>query len=230
MADQIPLNQAPVFVAAIPTPTLGGGGSGSAVFSTTIAATPAKCLEIVLNPATYPSWNKWVPRVVVTSEPSSEPSTTPAPPGLPESLAQLATSQQPLLSPGTKFYFEVHMDPDSASFRKTDLEVTVLEEFERGGSGDGEGRVGGRRKGWRVVWKTQGNPWYLRAERVQEFLEDGAGGCLYINYETFYGPLTFAVKTFAGKQLMAGLTLWMNGLKAAAESGKVSVQAEEETS
>ncbi|ETS77653.1 hypothetical protein PFICI_09715 [Pestalotiopsis fici W106-1] len=212
MADQIPPNQAPVFVAAIPTPTLGTGGSGSVVFSTAIAATPARCLEIVLNPTTYPSWNKWVPRVVVTSA-----SPTSAPSVLPESLAQLATSQQ-LLVPGTKFCFEVHMDPDSASFRKTDLEVTVLEAFEEQQRGGSDGEHGDSRKGWRVVWKTQGDPWYLRAERVQEFLEDGAGGCLYTNYETFHGPLTFAVKTFVGKQLMAGLTLWMNGLKAAAEA------------
>lgn len=162
-------------------------------------------MDIVLNPATYPSWNKWVPRVVVTSGPSP----TPAPSALPESLAHTAAAgdQQQFLLPGTKFYFEVQMNPDSASSRRTDLEVTLLEDFERSG-----------RKGLRVGWKTQGDPWYLKAERVQEFLEDGAGGCLYTNYETFFGPLTFAVKTFVGKQLMAGLTLWMDGLKAAAES------------
>ncbi|KAI4604316.1 hypothetical protein KJ359_000451 [Pestalotiopsis sp. 9143b] len=216
MADQIPQDQAPAFVAGIPTPTLGDGGSGTAVFSTSIAASPARCMDIVLNPATYPSWNKWVPRVVVTSGPSPSP----APSALPESLAHMAAAtggqQQPqFLLPRTKFYFEVHMNPDSASSRRTDLEVTLLEEFERSG-----------RKGLRVGWKTQGDPWYLKAERVQEFLEDGAGGCLYTNYETFFGPLTFAVKTFVGKQLMAGLTLWMDGLKAAAES-RSDVGAEE---
>ncbi|KAK9802156.1 putative Coenzyme Q-binding protein COQ10 START domain-containing protein [Seiridium cardinale] len=200
MAFEIPPNQAPAFVAPIPTPTLGAGGSGSIVFSTTIAASPTRCLEIMLDPSTYPTWNKWVPRVTVTSaSPASGPS-------IPSSLAHVAAKQGQLL-PRSKFTLEVHMDPESASFRTTELEITMLEEFERDG-----------RKGLRVGWKTQGNPWYLRAERVQEFLESGNGGCEYTNCETFYGPLTWAVKTFAGRQLVAGLTLWMNGLKAAAEA------------
>lgn len=201
MASRVPPNQAPAFVAPIPTPTLGDGGSASIVFSTTIAASPAKCLEILLDPETYPTWNKWIPRVVVTSaSPASESS-------IPPSLAHIAAKEVRLL-PNAKFYFEVHMNPESASFRKTELELSVLEEFEHEG-----------KRGFRVAWKSQGSPWFLRAERVQEFVDNGTGGCEYTNYETFFGPLTWAVKSFAGKQLEKGLMLWMNGLKAEAEAG-----------
>jgi hypothetical protein len=154
----------------------------------------------VLDPATYPTWNKWIPRVTVTSASPVSRST------IPSSLAHIAAKQDQLL-PQTKFNFEVHMNPESTSFRTTELETSVLEEFERDG-----------RKGLRVAWKSQGNPWYLRAERVQEFLDDGHGGCEYTNVETFFGPLTWAVKMFVAKQLEAGLTLWMNGLKAKAEA------------
>ncbi|KAI0125267.1 hypothetical protein BJ170DRAFT_686131 [Xylariales sp. AK1849] len=204
MAADIPLNQVPTFVAPVSTRTLGGGGSASVIFSTLIAASPATCLEIMLDPATYPSWNKWVPRVVVVVDadaaPSASSSTAPA------SLAHVASKPGQIL-PETKFYMEVHMNPDSASFNKTDLVVTALEDFERDG-----------RKGLRVAWKTQGDPWYLRAERVQEFLETADGGSEYRSYETFFGPLTWAVKTFVGRQLLGGLTLWMDGLKEAAEA------------
>lgn len=156
-------------------------------------------MEIMLDPETYPQWNRFIPRAVVTSDSTVSASS------VPPSLSHITSKQHQLL-PNAGFYFEVHMNPDSESFRKTELEVSVLEEFERDG-----------RKGLRVAWKTAGNPWFLRAERVQEFLDNGEGGCEYTSFETFFGPMTWAVKTFAGKQLENALTLWMNGLKAAAE-------------
>ena len=109
---------------------------------------------------------------------------------------------------GTKFQFEVHMDPDSPRGRTSDLEITVLEDFERGG-----------RQGLRVAWKLQGDHWYLRAERTQEFLErsDGSGGCDYVCYETFFGPVAPVVKLATGSALLNGFGLWMSGLKKAAE-------------
>lgn len=197
---EIPANQDPKFVAPIATPTLGGGGSATVVLSRTIAASPAVCLEIMLDPATYPDWNRWIPRVVVESAP-------PVPSAdMPPALVHLA-SRQGYLLPRTRFAFEVHMNPDSASFNRTDLEVSLLEAFERDG-----------RQGLRVAWKSQGDPWYLRAERVQEFLENASGGCEYSSYETFHGPLTWVVKTFVGRQLEGGLRLWVSGLKDAAEA------------
>lgn len=54
---------------------------------------------------------------------------------------------------------------------------------------------------------------------MQEFAEDGAGGCHYSNYETFYGFMAWVIKTgsIAGP-LQKGLGLWMNGLKTEAEA------------
>ncbi|MBH1945588.1 hypothetical protein I5L01_15315, partial [Erythrobacter sp. YJ-T3-07] len=78
MASQIAPDQTPAFVAAIPTPTLGEGGSASVVFLTFIAASPTKCLEILLDPSTYPKWNKWIPRVDVISAAPALSSTIPA--------------------------------------------------------------------------------------------------------------------------------------------------------
>jgi hypothetical protein len=201
MATSIPANQTPKFVPPIPTPSYGGGGSATVVLSSAIAASPATCVEVVLDPTTYPAWNRWIPRVVVDSAPPVASS------DMPPALVHLASRQGNLL-PRTQFSFEVHMNPDSESFNKTDLEVSLLEEFERDG-----------RKGLRVAWKTQGDPWYLRAERVQEFLQsESGGGCDYTSYETFHGPLTWVVKTFVGKALERGLALWMKGLKAEAEA------------
>lgn len=203
MAAPFPLNEAPKFVAPMTTPTLGGGGTTTVIFSTTIAAPPATCLETMLDAAGYATWNKWVQKAVVSTA-----STAPAS-ELPPALAHLASSspEQKLL-PGAEFQFEVHMDPGSASFTKVDLVVTLLTAFERDG-----------RKGLRVAWKTKGDPWYLRAERTQEFLEtaDGAGAEYYC-YETFFGPLAWTIKTFVAAKLQSGLTLWMDGLKAEAEA------------
>ncbi|KAK8851677.1 hypothetical protein PGQ11_014156 [Apiospora arundinis] len=214
---EIPLGQAPTFAAeTIPTPEYGPGGSSTAIFSTTIAAPPPVCLAVILDPSTYPTWNKWIPRVVVeTPAPASAVDEVPAP------LAQLLTSSDAaaadranLLLLGAKFYFEVYMDPDSASSRKTYLELTRLEEFVRGDDDDD----GKQKKGIRVVWKTQGDPWHVRAERVQEFVEDGQGGCEYYNYETFHGALAWTVRRFVAGQLSNGLGLWMEGLKREAEA------------
>ncbi|KAK8016166.1 hypothetical protein PG993_014355 [Apiospora rasikravindrae] len=208
---EIPLGQAPTFAAeTIPTPTYGPGGSSTAIFSTTIAAPPATCLAVILDTSTYPSWGKWIPCAVVeTPAPASALDEVPA-----ALAAQLPADRSGLLLLGAKFYFEVHMDPDSASSRKTYLEVTRLEEFVR----DEGGKEKKKKKGIRVAWKTQGDPWHVRAERVQEFVEDGKGGCEYYNYETFHGMLAWAVRRFVAGQLGNGLQLWMEGLKKEAEA------------
>ncbi|RYO90111.1 hypothetical protein DL766_002491 [Monosporascus sp. MC13-8B] len=207
MAETIPPNQEPKWAdSPLASPTYGVGGKATIVSSATIAAPPATCVEITLDPGTYPSWNKFVPRVTVQSPPSR-----PLPESTPPAVAQFLKESpgRQLLFLGTRFRFEVHMDPDSASggrIQHTDLEVSVLEEFERGG-----------KKGLRVAWKIHGDLWYLKAERTQEFLERPDGGCDYVGYETFYGPLTWLVKRFAGPSLLRGFMLWMDGLKKAAE-------------
>ncbi|KAK7985201.1 hypothetical protein PG996_005558 [Apiospora saccharicola] len=212
---EIPLGQAPTFaVETIATPTYGPGGSCTVIYSTPIAAPPATCLAVVLDPSTYPSWNKWIPRAVVeTPAPASALDKVPA--ALASHLAAADKDKtHGLLLLGAEFSFEVHMDPESTSSRTTHLEITRLEDFVRGEGGDG-------RKGLRVAWKTRGDPWHVRAERVQEFVEDGKGGCEYYTYETFYGVLGWTVRMFVAGPLSNGLRLWMEGVKKEAE-GKVA--------
>ncbi|KAK8075039.1 hypothetical protein PG997_009702 [Apiospora hydei] len=218
---EIPLGQAPTFAAeTIPTPTYGPGGSSTAIFSTTIAAPPATCLAVALDTSTYPSWGQWIPRAVVeTPAPASALDAVPA--ALAPMLPTDKDKRAGLLLLGAQFYFEVHMDPDSASSRKTYLEVTRLEEFVR----DADGGGGGEKKGIRVAWKTQGDPWHVRAERVQEFVDDGKGGCEYYNYETFHGALAWAIRRFVAGQLSNGLRLWMEGLKKEAEAKAAAAAA-----
>lgn len=141
---EMQLHQEPAF-AATPraTPTYGEGGWATAIFSTTIAAPPATCLEVVLDPAGYGGWNRWIPRVGVDT-----PAPASAATAVPPELAPVVAAKTELLLPGARFHFEVHMDPESAASRRTDLEVTLLGAFE---SSDG-------RRGLRVAWKTQGDP------------------------------------------------------------------------
>lgn len=219
-STEIRLGQAPTFAAeTIPTPSYGPGGSSTAIFSTVIAAPPAACLAVVLDPSTYPSWNRWIPRAVVEkAAPASALDEVPAALA-PHLNAAAAADKTGLLLLGAEFYFEVHMDPDSTSSRNTHLEITRLEEFVRGEGGDG-------RKGLRVAWKTRGDPWHVRAERVQEFVEDGKGGCEYYNYETFYGVLGWTVRTFVAGPLSNGLRLWMEGVKKEAEGKGAATAAD----
>ncbi|RYP41389.1 hypothetical protein DL767_001027 [Monosporascus sp. MG133] len=207
MAETIPPNQEPKWAdVPLASPTYRAGGKATVICSAAIAAPPATCLGITLDPAAYPSWNKFVPRMTVQSSPPPSP-----PESTPPAVAQLLKESpgRRLLLLGTRFRVGVRMQPDSASggrIRNTDLEISVLEEFERGGA-----------KGLRVTWKTQGDPWYMKAERTQEFLERPDGGCDYVCYETFYGPLVWLVRRFAGPLLLRGFGLWMEGLKKAAE-------------
>ncbi|RYP09471.1 hypothetical protein DL765_008421 [Monosporascus sp. GIB2] len=206
MAETVPPNQEPKWAGSpLASPTHGPGGKATLICSATIAAPPATCFETTLDAGAYPSWNKFVPRVTVQSAPPSLPESTP--PAVAHLLKESPDRQLLLL--GTRFRFEVHLNPDSASggrIQNVDLEISALEEFERGG-----------KKGLRVAWKTQGDPWYLKSERTQEFLERPDGGCDYVCYETFYGPLTWLVKRFAGPLMLRGFALWMDGLKKAAE-------------
>ncbi|KAI0018086.1 hypothetical protein F4780DRAFT_560743 [Xylariomycetidae sp. FL0641] len=177
--------QEPRWTAVKAQPTLGEGGSATLACAATIAAPPEACVEVVLDAANYPSWNRWVQKVVVHS---SEPG---------------------LLRLGSEFDFQVHMDPDSAGYNTTGLVLTVLDR----GYQDRDGR-----SGVRVAWKTRGDAWYMRAERTQEFVRDADGNTAYSCYETFYGPVSWLVKTLVGAKLVRGYKLWVSGLKEAAAS------------
>ncbi len=75
------------------------------------------------------------------------------------------------------------------------------------------------RKGFKVVWLGKGYPdWALRSERVHEIYEEGAGGgTVYDVYETFSGPLAWAVKFFVGSTLVKRFGQWNVELRAFVE-------------
>ena len=75
------------------------------------------------------------------------------------------------------------------------------------------------KKGFKVVWLGKGYPdWALRSERVHEIYEEtGTGGTIYNVYETFSGPLAWAVKLFVGATLVNRFGQWNEELRAFAE-------------
>ena len=218
MASSVPPDQEAKWAdVPLATPTFGSGGRATIMAAcTSIAASPATCLEVLLDASSYASWNRWIPRTTVQKPaPAAADQTVSAAlgPFLKQRGEDGEEKRTQTLLQGTEFQFEVHMDPTSETkprIQRTDLVVTVLEEF--------AGRDG--RKGLRVCWKTRGDPWYLRAERTQELVErapaDG-GGCDYTCYETFYGPLAPVVKLFAGADLVRGFGMWMEDLRKASE-------------
>lgn len=70
-------------------------------------------------------------------------------------------------------------------------------------------------KGSRVVWLGKGYPdWALRSERVHDIYEgEEEGAIVYDVYETFSGPLSYLVKWFVGKALVARFGQWNGELK-----------------
>ena len=91
-----------------------------------------------------------------------------------------------------------------SSIVKMRLVMTTLEEILDEG-----------RKGWRVVWLGKNYPdWALRSERVHEIYErDGEEGTVYDVYETFSGPLAWAVRVFVGEMLVRRFGQWNGELK-----------------
>ena len=75
------------------------------------------------------------------------------------------------------------------------------------------------RRGFKVVWLGKGYPdWALRSERVHEIYEEEGGRGTYYNvYETFSGPLAWAVKFFVGGTLVKRFRQWNGELKAFVE-------------
>ncbi|KAK3330518.1 hypothetical protein B0H66DRAFT_598052 [Apodospora peruviana] len=234
-ASSFPSEETPATLALPPitTPTHGTGGTFSVACSTRIAAAPLICLDLVLKSEQYPSWNKFCRKCTIDQQP--RPDTTTPGTGIP-GLPDLGSDYLKL---GTKFTFDVHMNPDddtSATGRATALEVSVLEHIDEeevmdlsGSSGGPAGRQTMTRAGWRVAWKTRTSSplmpgWMLRSERVQEFVEvDTPFGprdepeTAYRCWETFYGVLAPVVRMAVGGQLVNGFNVWMRDLKKRAE-------------
>lgn len=143
MAGEVALDQQGTWVSpALPSPTIGGGGVATVVFSTRIAASPARCLEVALDSARYPAWNRFIRKAVI--EEAADPAVVD---NLDASLKFLGEGgvREGLLLPGTRTCFMSYMDPHSDSCNEVHLVVTVLKDITHEG-----------RKGFRVAWAMQG--------------------------------------------------------------------------
>ncbi|KAJ5549212.1 hypothetical protein N7513_006446 [Penicillium frequentans] len=165
---------------------------GSSIF---IAAPSTVVWAALTDTSTWPSWNEFIPRVTITSQPAKDDSTT---------------ELSPILQKGTKMTFHVRMDPTSDKPQKandTQLMVTELE------APNPETNTPGR-----IVWVSDSeapggfSPSLLTAEREHE-IKEVEGGCEVRNWENQIGWLVYAIKWMYGKRLEANFDLWVQDLK-----------------
>ena len=170
-------------ISPLPTPHWGSQSGASFTIRATnaIDASSQAILDGLLDTSTWPEWNNFVPRASLShpSRGSDDPSR---------------------LCPGTLFTEHVDMAGRGRStIVKMKLLMTTLDEIDEPG-----------KRGFRVVWLGKGYPdWALRSERVHEIYEEGVGaGTIYNVYETFSGPLAWAVKFFVGSTLVKRFGQW----------------------
>lgn len=196
MASKQPTTESSLNKAAvkpIPTPTYPTGGVFTVLTTIAINAPLSKVLDLSLDTSTWPSWNTYVPKVDILSQPS------PTDP----------TSQK--LQVGTKVTHHNRQKKDGPTSAKfSDSEVVSIEEITMEGE-----------KGWRIVWKTIGMPnWLLRTERVQELIEKD-GKVEYKTWGTFGGPMAYLLSWFGVKaDVVDRFGDWAEGLKDFAEGGQ----------
>lgn len=192
---------------AIATPTFGSGGSFTITVSTHINAPPDTVFTVLTDHTKWPEWNRFIPKLTVISSPPPGDADPDA--GALETLIRRDDGST-YLKKDMKMYFDVHLDPDNSdpgSGRKQGIQVTLLEPYDHA-----------RRKGWRIAWKPTGYPGVaLRGERVQEFVEDGNGGCEYTCWETMYGFLGPVVRLTTGAKLEKCFQCWAEDLKKRSE-------------
>ena len=173
-----------------PRPTPHWGSQSGPAFTirakASIKSPPQPILDALLDTSTWPQWNNFVPRASLAFHP-----------------AQPEGSQR--LRPGMLFTEHVDMAGHGRpTIVQMKLLMTSLDEMQEPG-----------RNGYRAVWLGKGYPdWALRSERVHEiYQEDGKGATVYNVYETFSGPLAWAVRVFVGKTLVKRFGQWNGELK-----------------
>ncbi|MCJ1456962.1 hypothetical protein MMC28_007328 [Mycoblastus sanguinarius] len=173
----------------IPTPHWGSqSGPAFTVRATATINAPSKdVLDALLDTRTWPRWNNFVPR------------------------ASLKESKDGQLRPDTLFTEHVDMrGRGQSTIVKMKLLMTTLDDLK----GDG-------RRVFKAVWLGKGYPdWALRSERVHEIYYEGVEGggeTVYNVYETFSGPLAWAVRVFVGRTLVKRFGQWNGELKAFVE-------------
>ncbi|KAJ5115933.1 hypothetical protein N7456_000281 [Penicillium angulare] len=168
--------------------------------STFISAPPTKTWDALINTSTWPTWNKFIPRVTIVAQPNT-------------TTTDSETPLSPILQNGTRMMFHVLMDPTSPKEKFTDTSLVVTK-FEP--PSEENGSTG------RIVWssdfeaKDTFSPLLLTAEREHEILAV-EGGSEVRNWENQIGYLAYVIRWMFGKQLNDNFELWIGGLKRFAE-------------
>ncbi|KAJ5252040.1 hypothetical protein N7489_002450 [Penicillium chrysogenum] len=192
--------------------------------STFISAPSQEVWAALVNTSTWPSWNAFVPRATIRSQPTPDPSPstsapdpTPTPAPAPASTTQSSNKNlSPILQKGTKFTFHVRMEPTSAKPQpSTDVHL-LISEFRAPNADTGE--VG------RIVWCADPDapgalsPSLLTAERVHE-ITAVEGGTEVRNWEAQVGWLVYVVRWMYKAKLQANFEMWVADLKGFVEGG-----------
>ncbi|KAJ5917753.1 hypothetical protein N7454_010128 [Penicillium verhagenii] len=183
---------------------------GSSVF---IAAPSTKVWEALMDTSTWPTWNEFVPRVTIRSQPSS----TDADAAAGEAETGANTNLSPILQKGTRMIFHVRMDPSSTKPQKAADTFLVVTEVEPPNAETGTaGRIV-----WVADWEAAGgySPKYLVAEREHE-IKDVEGGTEVRNWENQTGWLVYAVRFMYAQKLADNFELWVWNLKRFVEGQK----------
>ncbi|KAJ5114995.1 hypothetical protein NUU61_000754 [Penicillium alfredii] len=168
---------------------------GSSIF---IAAPSTKVWSALTDTSTWPSWNSFVPRVTIRSQPD-----TPLPNENDSNHQTSSPSLSPVLRNGTRLTFHVRMDPTSTSTKPqaaSDVQLMVVD-YEA--PNPETGTVG------RIVWAADFDapgamaPSLLTAERVHEVR----------GMEAQVGWLVYVVRWMYGTKLQQNFELWVQDLK-----------------
>ncbi|CAI7677926.1 unnamed protein product [Penicillium pancosmium] len=184
-----------------PTPTITPESAslhlGSSIF---INAPSTRVWEVLTDTSTWPSWNSFVPRVTIRSQPDTPTSTSANTD--PNTTAPAPLS--PVLQKGTKVTFHVRMDPNSTKPQAATDAGLIVTEYEAPNAETGTpGRIV-----WASDFEAAGTmpPSLLTAERVHEIKdvkaeEGGLSGTEVRNWELQVGWMVYVVKWMYGAQL-----------------------------
>ncbi|KAL4796950.1 hypothetical protein BDV19DRAFT_360131 [Aspergillus venezuelensis] len=204
-----------------PTPNIPPSSATLYITSTTRISAPLETVWSALtDTSTYPSWNHFIPRVTIRSQPNATPTSA--------SLRQ-----------GTKFTFhanmypERHEDPQPHAKGLNDTFLEIIEyappppESGSGSSMAGEGGEGRKGRKGRIVWASDSSAgglisWFLTAERVHEVEEVvGQNGEVVVevrNWESQVGVLAYVVRWLFEGRLNDNFGYWERGLKRYSEA------------
>lgn len=205
-----------------PTPSIAPADAslhlGSSIF---INAPSTRVWEALTDTSTWPSWNSFVPRVTIRSQPDADINTNTNTntsetddPTAGSGSGSGSGSLSPILQKGTRVTFHVRMDPTSTKPQAaTDTGLVVTEYV----APNPETKTPGR-----IVWASDGDapggmrPSLLTAERVHEVTDvesDVGKGTELRNWELQVGWLVYVVKLMYGSQLKVNFALWVQDLK-----------------